>query len=219
MEKDHFRDRTDEVQYRANIHQGTFAYICTKDMQKSARNISDLTLIKVSSNLTSNPKHPRGQKVKGFECLVDNFGNPLKCSVGDEKVGRCVYLTDETGFSIRTKDGLKTKVKNGDKYSLALIEESGNQLCLKLTCGQYNIYAEPFKHIYFNNQEEMVSFSSTIEISSPQLINGTLFITINGFAISVADSYFFIDGKKQLTSKTNISSPDIDFKGFFIVEY
>ena len=51
MEKDHFKDRTRETTQIAAIHIGDFAYICEKKAQVYAKELSDLTAIKITPNL------------------------------------------------------------------------------------------------------------------------------------------------------------------------
>lgn len=91
MEKDHFKDRTRETTQIAAIHIGDFAYICEKKAQVYAKELSDLTAIKITQILTKYD-HPRGIKVKGtvYEAVEKGYKQTNR-----EAVGRIVYLAEE----------------------------------------------------------------------------------------------------------------------------
>lgn len=99
MEKEYFSNRTPESVRRDSVIVGELAYICEKEMQKKARTIDDLTLVRITQNLTSQAIHPRGQKVRGRDYTT-----------GEEKVGRAVYLL---------RDG-KVLTAEGEKYAFEL---------------------------------------------------------------------------------------------------
>lgn len=118
MEKDHFKDRSPHCTQRSQIKQGSVMYICTKDAQKYAENISHLTKIICVTHLSKKQYHPRGLKVKGYKLrdninptpeqiekvvdyyhthrrLIDSGVDPILSS--KFVVGRGVYLLDENG--------------------------------------------------------------------------------------------------------------------------
>ena len=118
MEKDHFKDRSPHCTQRSKIKQGSVMYICEKNAQKYAKDISHLTKIICVTHLSKKQYHPKGLKVKGYK-IRDNI-NPTKEQIekiviyyhthrrlidsGENKtlsdkfaVGRGVYLLDENG--------------------------------------------------------------------------------------------------------------------------
>ena len=92
MEKDHFKDRPIESTLLKEVQPGTKVLICQKMMQKYAEEIGDLDIIIVSRNLTSQPQHPRGQKVEGYDAITGLY-----------KKGRVVYIMKDN--LILTKNG------------------------------------------------------------------------------------------------------------------
>ena len=90
MEKDHFNDRSKQSKIYSDISIGSYVFICEKDMQKKASNISHLTFGKVQRRLTRND-HPRGIKVEIEEfSRKDDEGTFFKTN--NMKIGRVVYL-------------------------------------------------------------------------------------------------------------------------------
>lgn len=91
MEKDHFKYRTKETTLISAIHIGDFAYICEKKAQVYAKDLSDLTAVKITQILTKHD-HPRGIKVKGivYEAVEKGYKQTNR-----EAVGRIVYLAEE----------------------------------------------------------------------------------------------------------------------------
>lgn len=92
MEKDYFKDRPIESTLLKAVQPGTKVMICQKMMQKYAEELGDLDTIIVSRNLTSQPQHPRGQKVEGYDVVTGLY-----------KKGRVVYILKDN--MILTKDG------------------------------------------------------------------------------------------------------------------
>ena len=90
MEKDYFLDRPTTVKFRKNLLEGTEVLVCTKESQSYAKEIKDLTLIKIKDNLTSTDEHPRGQKVIGYETLRDFTRNILLDEKGEIKTKEIV---------------------------------------------------------------------------------------------------------------------------------
>ena len=64
--------------------------------------MDDLTIVTVAANLTSQPIHPRGQKVKGLETVVNPDGEEEQV----ERVGRVVYKI-ENNCEVLTTEGIK----------------------------------------------------------------------------------------------------------------
>ena len=102
MERDHFKDRPESVQYNKNLYKGEYVFICLKDMQKRAKEIKDLTLTQITANLTSQWQHPRGQKIKGNRVIMDKYGNRIFGET-EEVVGRCTYIVDDNLWSLDRK--------------------------------------------------------------------------------------------------------------------
>ena len=100
MEKDYFKDRPKEVTDIDYIKPGVHVLICTKEAQKYARELSDLTYGIVIRVLTRN-NHPRGIKVE------------IICPNGETAIGRCTYITQNG--KVLTKTGFKSKEET-NKY-------------------------------------------------------------------------------------------------------
>lgn len=90
MEKDYFLDRSFASTENYLLHIGDIVYICEKHMQKSAKELSDLTKGVIVQKLTSSFQHPRGIKVK------------IKTDDGKFAIGRVTYLCDELGEPLKT---------------------------------------------------------------------------------------------------------------------
>lgn len=91
MEKDNFKDRTKETTMHSCIRPGMMAFICEKNAQKYAKEMSDLTCVEITQILTKHD-HPRGIKVKGI--LYEQIGNRYR-KTDKEAVGRIVYLAEK----------------------------------------------------------------------------------------------------------------------------
>lgn len=117
MEKDYFKDRSKESTLYNAVNVGDTVYICTKEMQKSAKELKDLTKGTVLRKLTRHD-HPRGIKVQ------------LQTEQGDIEVGRVVYLmknnetiyggTDNKAFRtdiIEEEDYYKDRSKESTQYN------------------------------------------------------------------------------------------------------
>lgn len=99
MEKDHFKDRTNETKMIDKVNVGDFVYICEKYMQPYAQKLNDLTFGQVTQILTKH-NHERGIKVViNMYCTNPNLLNNSK-KIDDTflmnrtAIGRIVYLTD-----------------------------------------------------------------------------------------------------------------------------
>lgn len=90
MEKDYFLDRSYASTENNLLRVGDIVYICEKHMQKSAKNIEDLTKGTIVRKLTSNIHHPRGIKVE------------IHTIDGKNAIGRVTYLCDEQGEPLKT---------------------------------------------------------------------------------------------------------------------
>ena len=90
MEKDYFLDRSYASTENYLLHIGDIVYICEKHMQKTAKNIEDLTKGKIVRKLTSNKTHPRGIKVE------------IQKEDGTLAIGRVTYLCDEEENPLKT---------------------------------------------------------------------------------------------------------------------
>lgn len=99
LEKDHFKDRTDETKMVDEVKIGDFCYICEKYKQPFAEELYDLTFGQVIQVLTKH-NHERGIKVViNRYCTNPNLLNNSK-KIDDTflmnrtAIGRIVYLTD-----------------------------------------------------------------------------------------------------------------------------
>ena len=90
MEKDYFLDRSYASTENYLLHIGDVVYICEKHMQKTAKELKDLTQGTIIQKLTSSLQHPRGVKVQ------------IKTKEGRLAIGRVTYLCDENGEPLRT---------------------------------------------------------------------------------------------------------------------
>ena len=91
MEKDHFKDRTKETTLITAIHIGEFAFICEKNAQTYEKELSDLTVVKITQILTKHD-HPRGIKVKGT--VYEPYKNGYK-KTNREASRRIGYLAEK----------------------------------------------------------------------------------------------------------------------------
>lgn len=94
MEKDYFKDRPIEVTKIKHIKQGVHVLICTKDAQKYAKELADLSYGIIVRVLTKKD-HPRGIKVE------------IICPDGMKRVGRCTYIVKDG--KVLTKKGFLKK--------------------------------------------------------------------------------------------------------------
>lgn len=89
VEKDYFQDRPKESCIHSFIKEGMFVYICEKKAQKYAKQLEDLTLVRVNRVLTKHD-HPRGIKVSGI--VFEQRENSSFCETKRIAVGRVVYI-------------------------------------------------------------------------------------------------------------------------------
>lgn len=71
MEKDYFDDRSYQAIFNCLLEPGDVVYVCEKEAQKYATNITHLTKGIIVRKLTSVKKHPRG--VKYVERIVHKY--------------------------------------------------------------------------------------------------------------------------------------------------
>lgn len=195
MEKDHFKDRTDNVTKRNNLTPGTKVFLCRKDMQKYAKELKDLDFVEITSNLTSKSEHPRGQKVKGTKIETDQFGNFLFADDAEEVVGRCTYIVDED-YSIETSEGKKYLALNSNKEFILLSSSEINGK-LQLYCN-LNLENEIYisfpvcRFLFLDSVEEVKSIIQQIKIENVKLHMGFISAIINGTKVIIKDAV--VDG-------------------------
>ena len=73
MEKDYFDDRSYQAIFNCLLEPGDVVYVCEKEAQKYATNITHLTKGIIVRKLTSVKKHPRGVKVRIFPILEGRY--------------------------------------------------------------------------------------------------------------------------------------------------
>lgn len=198
MERDHFKDRPESVQYNSKIYRGAYVFICLKEMQPKAKVISDLTLTKVTANLTTQWQHPRGQKIRGDYIEMDKYGNRLLKDVYEEVVGRCTYIVDDNLWSMDTSEGKKFLVYENNRLIIKPYTELKNYM--KLYCIFRNKKAS-FKlpicrFVYFKNIESAQNFIDNLIVENMYYQNDIINFSVNGNMV-FEDSYeMFLDNKK-----------------------
>ena len=199
MEKDHFKDRPESIQYHKNLYKGLYVFICLKKMQPKAKEISDLTFTRVNALLTSQQIHPRGQKIKGDEIHMDKYGNKIMIDEYEEVVGRCTYIIDKEGWSFDTKEGKKLLVYNYKEDKLDVLPygklKRYAKLFLMLKAGKALIRVPLYRFAYFSGAEDAGNFLKKIDITEA-LFNGKILFKINGQDFYEEGYRSFIDGKE-----------------------
>lgn len=197
MERDHFKDRPESVQYNKNLYKGEYVFICLKDMQKRAKEIKDLTLTQITANLTSQWQHPRGQKIKGNRVIMDKYGNRIFGET-EEVVGRCTYIVDDNLWSFDTSEGKKMLEYNGSK--LVITPEAAIKGRIKIFAmlgyKRASIKIPLFRFMYFNDVNNVQDFINEIEFGKI-MYDGVVHMQIDGRHIFEDDMQFFFDNKES----------------------
>lgn len=200
MERDYFKDRPETVQYNKNLYKGGVVFICLKKMQPKAKEISDLTLTRITANLTSQYQHPRGQKVRGDFIETDKYGNKLFVEVPEEVVGRCTYIMDDNLWSFDTSEGKKFLIYNNKKGKLDMLPYDKIKGFMKIYCilkAKRASFKIPLcRYVYFNNIENAQNFIDKLSISQCTYQQDRIFMLLNGNMIYEDDFTMFIDDKK-----------------------
>lgn len=200
MERDYFKDRPESVQYNRNIYKGAYVFICLKDMQKHAKVISDLTLARVTANLTTQWQHPRGQKIRGDFVPLDKFGNRVYEEIQKDVVGRCTYILDENLWSFDTSEGKKFLKydKNRDKLTISVYEQVKDNL--KLYCllkyGKACFKMPLCRFMYFKDITDAQEFIDNIIITACTYKNDRIYFSLNGTIVYENTFDMFLDGEK-----------------------
>lgn len=199
MEKDYFKDRPEEIKYNKNLYKGRNVFICLKKMQPYAKEISDLTLTRITANLTSQYFHPRGQKIKGEKIDTDIYGNKLYKDEFEEVVGRCTYIVDDNGWSIDTLEGKKFLIYNSKKSKLDMLPYSllKNYMKIFLVLKARNVsFKVPIcRYTYFDDIEKLESFVSKLVIDNAKLSGDIIYMELNGTLIFENDFLMMINNK------------------------
>lgn len=225
MEKDYFKDRPESIKYNKNLYKGCIAFICLKKMQPFAKEISDLTLIEVTENLTKQYEHPRGQKVKGYLIKTDKYGNKIYEEEKEEVVGRCTYILDDNEWSLDTKDCKKFLIYNNRKNSIDILNYDLLKNFLKIYAvfelGKILFKVPICKYIYFNDIEKAENFLERLILEETQLLqNGTIVTKLNGILIYENNYELFVNNEKSTISElTNILGYNISFQELILKNY
>lgn len=200
MEREYFKDRPDTVQYNKNLYKGEYVFICLKKMQPFAKEISDLTLTKITANLTSAHYHPRGQKIKGIMVNMDKYGNKLLVDEEEEVVGRCTYIVDDNCWSFDTNDGKKFLIYSNKKekiemYSYELLKGYMKIFCV-LSCGPISFKFPLCRFVYFNDINKASDFVDKLNIKNIQYTGNMIIMNLNGQMIYEDKYQIFYKGKE-----------------------
>ena len=200
MEREYFRDRPELVQFNKNIGKGHLVYIWLKKMQPFAKEISDLTLTKVTANLTTQYQHPRGQKIRGEKQELDKFGNKLYQEQYEEVVGRCTYLLDDNEWSFDTTEGKKLLIYNSNKGKLDVLPHEQLKGFLKiyilLKRGRVSFKIPFCKFTYFKDVSIAQSFIDKIVLEEIEYNNSKIKMKFNGIHIFEDKIEFFLDNER-----------------------
>lgn len=199
MEKDYFKDRPEECRIKNSLKIGSEAFICLKSMQKTAKELSDLTRITISEHLTNQDYHPMGCKLKGYNYERDCFGN-LKYNNGlivNTVVGRCTYpiiynnaLTSSGNKAIVFSDNkliLRSPDKiNCDLYNLVIVFTFNE---IELEC-----LVNPYNYIPINELKKELSLFdlSSVDFSGEYVILNQ----INNYQIAVKPFNYKINNEE-----------------------
>ena len=194
MEKDHFLDRPSLVNEHDSILPGDEVFICLKNMQPYAKELQDLTKITVTNYLTSQPYHPRGQKVKGYEKI---WNEELQEYEQEERVGRITYKI-VNGNVVPTKEGNKYIYRYGkNKLKLVKFEEIKDKYILNLVLSfkDFKFKLVLDKWIYFDSIEEAEKYIKKQNISECKLTQDKIFIKSNNIPEEFNDVNIYIKNK------------------------
>lgn len=202
MEREYFRDRPESIKYNKYIYRGCVAFICLKKMQPYAKEISDLSLIEVTQNLTKQPEHPRGQKVKGNLINTDKYGNKIYIEDKEEVVGRCTYLLDENEWSLDTKDGKKVLIYNSNKKNIDIVGYELLKEFIKiyaiLELGNITFKIPICRYAYFKTIREAREFLDKIVLERAFLIHaGVIMANLNNKVIYEDKYEVFINNERS----------------------
>lgn len=205
MERDYFKDRPETVQYNNKIYRGAPVFICLKAMQPKAKVISDLTLTRVTANLTTQWQHPRGQKVRGDMIEMDKYGNMLLKDSYEEVVGRCTYIVDDNLWSFDTTEGKKYLIYNPKRDMLDMRP-------YEIIKGSMKLYAI-FKYkkaafkipvcrfSYFKDIEKAQEFIDRLYVEDAAFYNDRITFYLNGNLVFEDTIEMFLDGKKIINKR------------------
>lgn len=199
MEKDYFKDRPEEIKYNKNLYKGRNVFICLKKMQPYAKEIADLTLTKITANLTSQQFHPRGQKIKGERIDTDIYGNKLYKEEYEEVVGRCTYIVDDNGWSLDTLEGKKFLIYNNQKKKLDMLPyellKGYMKIYVILSAGDILFKIPICRYIYFKEINKVESFIENLKIENAVLSGNLITMRLNGVHIFEDDIVMMINNK------------------------
>lgn len=199
MERDYFKDRPESVQYNSKIYKGAYVFICLKEMQPKAKVISDLTLTKVTANLTTQWQHPRGQKIRGYRIDMDVYGNKIKKDSYEEVVGRCTYIVDDNLWSIDTAECKKFLMFNNKSKKLDLIPYESLKGYMKLYFifkkGKASFKIPVCRFSYFKDVESAQKFIDELSIDNIYYCDDTINFSINGITVYEDLFEMYLNGK------------------------
>lgn len=205
MERDYFKDRPETVQYNKNLYRGENVFICLKKMQPYAKEISDLTLTKITANLTKQYQHPRGQKIKGDKVELDKYGNKILADEYEEVVGRCTYILDDNGWSFDTKEGKKFLIYNNKKDKLEMLPYSllkGYMKIFVLLRANNACFKIPIcKFVYFNDMIIAQNFLDNLVFSDIVYNGNQITMTLNNTRIYEDDFKMYLNDKQIFDDK------------------
>lgn len=236
IEREFFKDRPETVQFNENLYKGRVVFICLKKMQPFAKNISDLTLTRITQNLTKQYKHPRGQKIRGEKIELDKFGNMLVVNDFEEVVGRCTYILDDNGWSLDTNEGKKVLIYNNKKDELDLISVEKLTGFLKiyvlLSAGKVSFKIPFCKFTYFRDDDIARNFLDKTVLTNAIFKNDKIIMNFNGTNIYEDNIELFFDNvpsyeknelldylrytQKARTTAFNEEFFELELKSFFL---
>lgn len=176
MEKDYFLDRTIDVSRRDDIKIGDIAFICLKENQTTAKELKDLTIIKIEEIMTPIEFHPMGIKVKGKEldCFDPNFKDSMR-------TGRIVYMFNSP-YSVSTSNGSKIVSRTNSGIELIDIEEIKNKKRPVIWFGvldfTFAMLYDPFLYID-NSDSDDIDKLNNLNIKNATFSRGVVTFEIN----------------------------------------
>lgn len=202
MEREYFKDRPESVQFNKNLYKGEIVFICLKKMQPYAKEISDLTMTKITANLTSQYQHPRGQKIKGEKIELDRYGNKIYIDEPEEVVGRCTYIVDDNCWSMDTNEGKKFLIYNNKKGKIDLLPygllKGYMKIFVTLKFGRLLLKMPFCRFTYFNDIDVATNFINGLVIKDIKYDNGKIIANFDNNSIYEDDFERYLDGKRVL---------------------
>lgn len=197
MEKDHFLDRHPQNQDRNKINRGDKVFICLKSAQTYAKELDDLTIVTVTANLTSQPIHPRGQKVKGLETIINADGEEEQI----ERVGRVVYKI-ENGCEVLTTEGIKYiyEYKERDRIKHKLISPQELKGCfslfifLKFDSFSFEFPLNPWLYL---QEQDIQDYVNTLFLSNFELRENRISYILNGIEKTETNFFSYYNNQSQ----------------------